>query len=1736
MDHVDILLKLKDLLKDTCGKQALIRLIQFPLIMDYLSEPGNLQLLIEKFGPDYQNWSPTQICRTASHLDQKSSVSTSSQIYVYDEKRAFENSINPESIEKFDSIVDIYPFAEELTFKSKRQTWSQILEQIELCNLALLNDPKKRLETIFEVIFEISDDRKQIINDLFKFSVENAGNKLLSRLILNDKSVSDYVIETLNKKSLYPSPQEIVSLIREMQILGDKDLFHNLANVYISSFPYEENFQNINERRGIEVDLIRLQYYKNYATLFQIIGDSENFNKISIILKEILSIFGKELGFKTYFEKNEDLSIDSTANNNSRNDLVQKIKRIKDISRTDNESGIKFGIELAGSILDEPDLLGAIFDDEQGFLIEPENLVRSFVDAGLFEQAQAILNKFLLLWPQNISLLRIAANFAHDKGDHDTASKEFAILYVYDELIREEKNKFAASLEYLDFWEIAYKIRSSVNISTEDDFRQLFLCAFNAEKNSLLPDLIADNEQFTRSSKNSSLLQMIAEEDTEKTIALLEKLEISDYYNEKDQYYFLLTSDFLRKAGKIDKAKEILENCLQSSKFIFPYINRLYSIYQEIGKREKSHAILKSVKAGHIKNQNDLETYLDFLIQCGEIECANHFLLNVKKSWELSPRMIYLTSRILIETGNFSEAEKKLLPLVKRENQTIEYNFFYFLALLRCKFDDFPIGIDYENAFKLEEFETGILPNEANKSILLEILDAEVADNCRFEKYQNLLNKYLSSSNPETWRIYAGLGKMYFNQKQFDSAIINLKHARQACPKNQAIFWLLVSCFAHLRLWNEVEELFEQNSVRDCRSILTNFRAFGDFKEISDWWRFLENQTQRKPDEIVYKVFLAQSYVETGKTTEAVDLIKGFLEKLNVNDEFYLQCAQILIDGGEAQLAERLIEIFLVNKHLLDQSDQLACSYLFDQMGKHEKALSMINQVDDRGIAFLMYKAKLLNDLGKTERSQKLINDIILNEGQVTHLQDCNSVRIPQLVKQVEENPALPFLMAATYDIEEKNIEQSISILQSALGNYPNDQNLLFNLLELLTLSGKNESIEKILAELSYSDSEISSPSLLCLLGEISLSNGDEVMSAKYLSNAMVFAADNPRVKALQARLVAINGNLLDAKRILTEIVELLEKPELNIFNNPVELYGSKSKIWLAQAANDLKVNNMVLALCKDEISRFGHLVPLEVLFLSALSEELEKQILGEELKIYNHINSNQEEWLKILANVIKNYSTSHNSEGSLEQLITKCQILLKNDIKINSAAELIEPNPENINAIIFAILKSKGLEAAEIAFNSFTTNDDNEFFLAVLEKDLSPEKSLEHLKKINQSAVPDAMRNTLLAIIEKNIGNLANAYAAISLALEECPDEYEWQIMAGDLSKQKGDLHTSISHYQKAQRIKLSQGINNQLDDHILTLGSVDAIPFLEKELSQKTNLDQMIQLGKIYITAGNYRKAVRIFELARNEYPQEADPYFWLCEIALNLSNPEKALNHIEEALTRDGMNVKYILKKAELLKIIKDYSLALDFINQILSNNEINDIRLLRYKVKLISENLGDEEAIKVLETYPGFNEIPELLLESALIGLRQGKISESELIAEGLINHKNVRAEALELLGSISKTKGDLDRAIDYFIKSIEADPFPFEKFIKLAEIYHDIKSFKSAMQTLEDGIRVNPGNFELLYRSGLYFYQQGVYNEAEKNIREAIKIKPEHREAKELLSLLENVTNISNFALVNQNPQ
>jgi len=1732
MDHVDLILRLKDLFRDTCEKQVISRLIQLPLIVEYLNDPDNFQLIVDKFGKDCHRWNLFNICIASNGFNQKSSSTIGPQIHDDAEIERIEKSLSPQSIRAINSIEEIYSFANKINALRTNLQWSQIFEKIGL-GIFSFKDPKKILETIFEVSFELTDDKNYFVESLIESEAGKNGQKMLSRLVLNNHSIRDFVFHAFETQSIDPKSTEFVSLMKELRFLGDQEIHKNLAEVYLKNNPFHGNSQ-LNETRYEIADILSyLQYLKNYSVLFQIIGNIEELDKASSTIKNILADLGQGLGFTAHFEEVENQDHKEFRKNNSDKDYSREYRRIKEIANMDSESAKALALEFSSDLLKEPDILNSIFDKDHGFLIEPQTLIQFLIDYRLFPQARSVLNKFLLQWPNNSQLLRIAANLTHDKGDHKYAAEKFALLDINDELTREEKIKFALSLEYSEAWENAYEIRKTINISTVEDFRDILICALHAGKFNDLKTLISENGRLIKSSKISSLIMKVAEEDKEQIILDMKNLGESDYSNEKYHYYFCLISDYLEKIGEIDFSIGILENCIRYSKFSLSIINRLFSVYQKRGEREKYRSILSSIKNPSHNNQKEIEIFIDLLVQSGEIERANKLLLEIENNWELSPQKTNLEAKILIEKGKFSEAEKILSPFVQDLNNDFNIQLNYCLAVLKCSLENFPFGINKENQEQVNELRKIIRFDTEEKSLLKELLNAELAPGSRFEKYQHFLNIYLSSSDPDVWRIYAGLGKIYFDLNQFDSAIINLKRAHQIQPNNQFLFWLLVQSYANLRLWNEIENLLNLDMAQDCPSILTNIKEFGILSENSEWPHFLENQIQRRPEEIVYKVFLAQYFAGKSKSTEAVEIMKGFFEKLEVESDLYLICIQIFVDSNETQLAERLIEIFLVNKKSPRESDYLACAFLFEQLGRPEKALAMMNRTDAQDFALITYKSKLMNDLGKVEQFQKLMNSIIEKDDQLTNSLNDMKVKIPDFVKQIQENPSIVYSMAAFSTLKEKGIDNAISILERGLKKNQHDQAILLNLLEMLNLTGKSEKIEGLLEKLNGYPLINQSSSLLCLLGEIALARGEEIKGAQYLSAALKLAPEDLRIKTLQARIVAINGNAKDAKQILDEIISVIDKTNQEKIVQATENYIYGSRYWLAKAVLDLKENKKALEICQQEILRFGYLPPLVNLFLSAYAAELENEFILHEIKANSYFDETKDEFQKIFTQIIENRATSHSESNFQNEMINKCRIFLENDLNALAEGEKLNSDPDHINSKTYAIFKLKGLEAAEIAFNSFTTDENNELFLAVLEKDLSPEKSLIHLQRSMRTSSPDAIRNALLAAIERNLGNFSEAYAAICLALETCPNEYEWQVMAGDLCQLNGDLHASIGHYQQAQSINLTKSIHKQIDSLYLTLGTPEAIPILEMQLSQNPNFDQTIQLGKIYIKTGNYRKAVKVFESAINNFPQKADSYYWLSEIALNLENPGKALGNIEYAILRDGLNSLYLCKKAEIIYKIKGFPQAISYLDEELEKKENNDFLLLKYKVKLITEHDGEKEALKVLNLAISQTEIPQLMLEKANLELRLGKLNESELIAEKLLEINEVKAEALALLGAISKTKGEFDRAIDFYVKSIEADPFSVEKFVQLAEIYHDRKEFKNATKTLEDGMRSNPGNFELLYRTGLYFYQQGGYNEAGKFIREAIKIKPDHRESKELLGLLDNVLAVRNYSFADQ---
>ncbi len=77
------------------------------------------------------------------------------------------------------------------------------------------------------------------------------------------------------------------------------------------------------------------------------------------------------------------------------------------------------------------------------------------------------------------------------------------------------------------------------------------------------------------------------------------------------------------------------------------------------------------------------------------------------------------------------------------------------------------------------------------------------------------------------------------------------------------------------------------------------------------------------------------------------------------------------------------------------------------------------------------------------------------------------------------------------------------------------------------------------------------------------------------------------------------------------------------------------------------------------------------------------------------------------------------------------------------------------------------------------------------------------------------------------------------------------------------------------------------------------------------------------------------------------------------------------------------------------------------------------------------------------------------------------------------------------------------AIDYLQKAISADPKLVSAYVKLTDYKTTLYNFEGAADTLEQGFKANPRNYEILRAYGLFYYRRGDFTAAESYVQRAL---------------------------------
>lgn len=144
------------------------------------------------------------------------------------------------------------------------------------------------------------------------------------------------------------------------------------------------------------------------------------------------------------------------------------------------------------------------------------------------------------------------------------------------------------------------------------------------------------------------------------------------------------------------------------------------------------------------------------------------------------------------------------------------------------------------------------------------------------------------------------------------------------------------------------------------------------------------------------------------------------------------------------------------------------------------------------------------------------------------------------------------------------------------------------------------------------------------------------------------------------------------------------------------------------------------------------------------------------------------------------------------------------------------------------------------------------------------------------------------------------------------------------------------------------------------------------------------------------------------------------------------------------------------------------------------------------------------------------------ERGQLALLKNKPDQAEKDFENAVARYPRYAEAWLSLGKLRLDRQQTERARAAFLKTIEADPKIFQPYLELGLLSADEKKWEDTRSYLEHAIRMEPSNYPVAwYYTALSYYNLKKYDEAEKDVRQAIKLDPRHGMPREqyLLGLL-----------------
>ena len=800
-------------------------------------------------------------------------------------------------------------------------------------------------------------------------------------------------------------------------------------------------------------------------------------------------------------------------------------------------------------------------------------------------------------------------------------------------------------------------------------------------------------------------------------------------------------------------------------------------------------------------DQSTAEELVSVLIEIDNYENLYQIIDLFFSKWPLSIYLGEVKIKQFLEDGKFHSAQKLTQELISIEDNWTHGMYLFGLSALNSKPSEFPYSDPslIANPHIREEAIRNFSNWQSIKNdILFQIMHFELDNNNKLANYEKLLASGSNFGAEHHWRLLLGISLAAIDNKKFDVAIKYLLELKKQSPNFRIARKIIIEAFAKLHLPSEainfLSEDFETNdvSVEDLLSYSEKLHVHQEYFE------FLEKR-YRESSFVKFKIAIAWCHFLGENFHEAESALNISEQSENCQGIEMLCIADIYQRINSPQNSKRILTNYLSTQKGMQTSDVVFAASLFSRLGEIEKALNLINLGDQDNQLIHWIKIILSKKLGEINTANELLDEYFTKFTNPFHINDLrNNLRL-----ELNEDwiPTTKVISEVLLDVKTQsgNLASCFEILKVYLRSEMDPRIFLSAYMPLAQILGEKVEIPH---EIKSDDP---------LVGHAVL-HTSEVKSAEILASSDETKNELIRL-ALQSRLLIRNLNVLEGRRIYHEIKEMLFVGENGSVKSPkfrslVEIY------YLIQTALENGDFNTALSISKSALGQKQIYYGFAEQYLKALAASLTIN------KIFRHVKINQR-LIPIEENdsMLDELASVFQEEEGIENLIGNSRRSRRGDEKI-------------LNKDISQILSNTQF--------SYLADVNKALLLAQESLEEARQLLLELIEKGED--YPEV--HIALALINFEMKDFSGAYSAVSIAIDHWPDEYQWQVFAGNICEKMGNYHLAAKHYVEAQTI------NSEIED----------LENLHKKVQNENalpDISKLITKGEELISQGRFQKS---------------------------------------------------------------------------------------------------------------------------------------------------------------------------------------------------------------------------------------------------------------------------------------